>query len=554
MVNKYRRKFLAGSAALLCTPFIQGCGPRKPDIDGSDFNIHCDDSFYPVFDTHAHFFNASDLQAGGYLAGPVLNDMVRWYPNRGAFRRLAEFLGELIQSFGGGIARSASSEYEHLSSRASALTETSRFELLQKEADDDIDRVSKEFFMSLEPEQQSKLNSLYIEAQNEEYDLLDSTGLAFIKDVKPFDENTIADALNEEPFQITGDIDNIGKANKILKVITAIQFVGRMLTWRSSNLTAFHRAYSGGRGASIIRVADVTVDFDHWLGEDYPRSTMADQIKLHELIHQITGGYNVPLLGVNPVKVLIEGKKYLDLIDDTLSRGVYKGVKLYPTLGYSPYGEVVSDALDYLWFPVGYPVPGQQELAKAMVEACDDIYRICMSHDCVVMAHSKNSKGISKEARELASASYWAKVLSRNEFRRLKVNFGHLGDISSGSVSILENSWTREFVKLLREYENAYGDVGYWFELRDEDYLKDFVGTLRELGGGDIFSKVMYGSDWYMINMENGWHSYLSATYKTFRQSVDKGDIKEDEMTKMFLLNADDVFGGVPNSCKVNAT
>ena len=28
----------------------------------------------PAIDAHAHFFNASDIQAAGYLAGPIAND------------------------------------------------------------------------------------------------------------------------------------------------------------------------------------------------------------------------------------------------------------------------------------------------------------------------------------------------------------------------------------------------------------------------------------------------------------------------------------------------
>ncbi|MBT1065497.1 hypothetical protein KJY73_18060 [Bowmanella sp. Y26] len=69
---------------------------------------------------------------------------------------------------------------------------------------------------------------------------------------------------------------------------------------------------------------------------------MQQQIDLYEILHQLTKGYNVPVLGVNSCKLVYQQEEYCAFIDDTLRNSIFKGVKLYPSIGYSPTGVVME--------------------------------------------------------------------------------------------------------------------------------------------------------------------------------------------------------------------
>ncbi|GGO72685.1 hypothetical protein GCM10010982_31400 [Bowmanella pacifica] len=65
------------------------------------------------------------------------------------------------------------------------------------------------------------------------------------------------------------------------------------------------------------------------------------------------------MLGVNPWKLVYQQEEYCAFIDDTLRKGIFKGVKLYPPIGYSPSG-VVMEYLELSWRMTMTHTPKQQ--------------------------------------------------------------------------------------------------------------------------------------------------------------------------------------------------
>jgi hypothetical protein len=92
-----------------------------------------------------------------------------------------------------------------------------------------------------------------------------------------------------------------------------------------------------GTSISVDQVLGAFVDFDHWL-TPLLRTAHEDQIKLHQLLSQLSGGYMLPLVAYNPWSDVLDNGKTLQRILDALDRRGFVGVKIYPPNGFRPYG------------------------------------------------------------------------------------------------------------------------------------------------------------------------------------------------------------------------
>lgn len=265
-------------------------------------------------------------------------------------------------------------------------------------------------------------------------------------------------------------------------------------------------------------------------------SSIEDQVVLHEMLSCLTDGYNVPLLGFNPWKAVGAQKKdYFNFIYSTLEKGIFRGVKIYPTLGYSPNGEIYFDLKKYLTKCSGRPDLPREE---SLIGAFDELYDMCERKGWVVMAHSNRSQGVSLESPELAGPKAWGKVLKKHP--SLSVNFGHMGSFTT--VDKKKLTWTHGFFELMDSYPNVYGDVGNWMDFMSLERLtklKDILDKHKP----QVQERLMYGSDWFMINSEPGWKNYLTKAHSGFYSVLGErrggGKIMED----VFYNNAMRLFG-----------
>lgn len=535
MVNNTRRNTLKLLGVGSLSALTNGCSCF---IDKPTRNIqlpNCGEGCYPVFDAHAHFFNASDLQAGGYLTGPVLNDALK-LPDHPALRKFVYELGNGIQFVIGRMSISAQDELRDLSRDSqkifSGFSDSNGLHVDELQLKSEFKSTSSRFYQNLaefkpgqletikESYRQAKLEVLgqSMEAQNKQFaieQVLESSGM------DEFNEDSLYQAMADEDdyeSDLKGLNLSFGLENALRRIKAILKFAGHMLSARSANIRAYQLKYSLKSGPSVQQCLDITCDFDYWLGCSKLLSPMEDQIKLHEELHNISGGFTLPLLGVNPIKLCIpsSASQYLCMIDSALSRGIYRGIKLYPQIGYSPTGKVMKNP--NICNNIN---PADLDIPKAM----EMLYDIVESHNAVVMAHTTNSKGATQASKELGAPKYWEEVL--NNRRNLKVNFGHTGDYGNTS------GWQVDFLKLMAKHDFVTGDIGFWQQLRAPGNAANFLKHIQSTVGESIFDKLLYGSDWFMISNEPYDSSYLSKIYASL-QTV----LKDEPLSNMFYKNA----------------
>jgi|GEM_PF-3346251 len=516
-------------------------------------NIDCTDGTYPVVDAHAHFFNGTDLLAGPYLTGPVVNDLFR-YANRQPIKTILTITGKVVQRIATSFSITAESELSFLEQKSIAhefITGTQLFNYQELE----YKQTSEAFYDVLTDDERNQIQLAIrqLEAdRDEKLKANNNKGLADAFQPIIFGRNTLFEAITDGTENVTGtDKENIWALYAVYKILgldTLFTFVLRMLSKRSSNLAEYQSVYSSkGSEQFVINTTDISVDFDYWLkgcDTDYASNIKA-QVAVHERLHQLSGGYTIPILGVNPMKLLDKGQQYKDFIEQTLSNNIYRGIKIYPTLGFSPNGELHKDFKDDMR-TCGYSgFPSEEQIRNSLY----DLYTICLSKGAVVMAHSDKSKGNPKSAAELAGPMYWKKVFQNKSLKNLKVNFGHLGEFKSSD----DSNWTSEFLKLMVS-GNRYGDLGFWFTQGSKGQLERLIKEAKRIGGEDIFSRVLYGSDWYMLTSKPNWKPYLNRAHKYFSELVDDGAFDSSEsgiiaMNKFFYLNAKQLYGESVKTC-----
>jgi len=148
-----------------------------------------------------------------------------------------------------------------------------------------------------------------------------------------------------------------------------------------------------------------------------------------------------------------------NIVIDALQGGGFKGVKIYPVMGFTPDDKRL------------YP-----------------IYEYCVENNVPITAHCENG-GIPgfQKYYHLADPKYWSAVLK--DFPTLTLNLAH--NDRTGS------SWQPKIAELIKTYPNVYTDISYdtemWFMPR-----RYFKSIKRMLGTPKIQDRLLYGTDWYM--------------------------------------------------------
>jgi len=184
-----------------------------------------------------------------------------------------------------------------------------------------------------------------------------------------------------------------------------------------------------------------------------------------------------------------------DLIDnlkDLVENKDFKGIKIYPPLGYPPYHEKLYEAYGY---------------AEAK--------------DIPVIAHCSRGGVRHKKLPKNLTISYtdpdnYKKILK--DFPGLRICMGHFGGIHdwenylndpwNESSKPESKSWLSKIMDMIRsgEYPNLYTDISYTIFLYEENskLLKVLLENKR------IREKVLFGSDFYMVEPERFQERRLS--------------------------------------------
>jgi predicted TIM-barrel fold metal-dependent hydrolase len=439
-------------------------------------------------DVHAHFFNASDVPVRGFLEGPVAHSLDE--PLAGIVRALAPFADALA-----GLAPTAPTEFAELLELASPVAALTRdqHQDLQERIDKDRRRVSNGVFEILR-------NSPFAA----QFNRLKTSGSARLSGVlaeesAAFGPDTVQRAMQRGTERSQFRAQSVPGREVPAYVDGVMAFVGYMLSYRWMNLVAYQQAFSTSPNAfGIDQVFGALVDFDQWL-DGPPRSSHEDQIKLHQLLSQLSGGYMRPLVAYNPwTDVASPGKALSRVVDAVTNRG-FVGVKIYPPMGFRPLGNT-EDPVPSTWRS-----PSPAALDQALLA----LWLECGRLDIPVMAHSGESMGTDDEHEKLAGPKGWSALLKR--FQGLPpplVNAGHFGGDDA------KNDWSVQLAELMATPEGAsmYADLGYWSALRC-DGTEGSCSAEARLGAvlkrnPQTAQRIMYGSDWLMLSRERDWGDY----------------------------------------------
>jgi predicted TIM-barrel fold metal-dependent hydrolase len=189
----------------------------------------------------------------------------------------------------------------------------------------------------------------------------------------------------------------------------------------------------------------------------------------------------------------------IDVVQRAIDEKIAIGVKVYPPSGYRP-----DDKLN------------------------DALFDLCSTRGISVFAHCtpegmEAKKGFGKNS----DPKYWRAVLTRNDkkWNEMKLCLAHAGD-DGPWFGAPKQPWRGSFAE--RAYElavdpatpNVYLEFGFHDSIFDPKLRKNFVSILAAKiaeSKGRLADRIMYGTDWHMIQRLPDHARYYSLFAEVFR-------------------------------------
>ena len=338
--------------------------------------------------------------------------------------------------------------------------------------------------------------------------------------------------------------------------------------------------YNKGTSRSIDLAITHLVDYDWPLNDGKPaRTQLHDQVKLMERISVLSQGRVHTFAPFDPFREIayragIRNAKWsaLDALKQWVTRFGCIGVKIYPTMGFAPYGnsEIALESwsgVSWKWLDDLKSIPdgkgGHATIGERLDDVLGEMYNWCLSIDLPVMAHTDLSNGLNETFDQFPAAKYWGAL--RECFTGLRVNFGHLGGFEKTS----EKDWNmpsaawpsgvnaRDLVALMSENPSAPGGRFFADSAYTENVLSDtdratlldvYQAALSWMAPGQprpvLQNRLMYGSDWSLVMLENDMEKYFADFVSMFKQlDAQAGESTENLSNKFFGANAVDYLG-----------
>jgi predicted TIM-barrel fold metal-dependent hydrolase len=202
-----------------------------------------------------------------------------------------------------------------------------------------------------------------------------------------------------------------------------------------------------------------------------------------------------PFLAVDPRRIGI-----MDLIDMKVNKGagVFKGIKLYPPLGYLPTHPALQLVFEHC---NKYDIPITFHCSNGGIQN----FR---KKNCVVdwdgNSHLEDfaSTGGNKSSYYTAPDK-WLRVLER--WPNLRVNFAHFG--GGDSIASGDTGWMYSILNILKKYSNAYADISYFSKPELVQIMAELIEKHEILK-----RRLMFGTDYVMVMMDRnlgGLKSYF---------------------------------------------
>lgn len=235
--------------------------------------------------------------------------------------------------------------------------------------------------------------------------------------------------------------------------------------------------------------------------EDQAVTSVIQQLELQEKISRlgILGHFDaqvLPFVGCDPRR-----SDMVDLAQQAVEKFGCVGVKLYPLMGFLPFGN--SDAL---------PFRMTAEVAKLVDERLAKLFDWCAKDQVPITAHCNPTNYAHSSYKTYSSPANWDAVLSH--WPSLHLNLGHFGWGDSG--------WPDAICKLMAAHPGLYVDIG-------NHELNDLAGTMNKIAqlyAGDqtkaLHGRFMFGTDWFMIASHRDFEQFLKLVRAAFNSQFPK--------------------------------
>lgn len=402
-----------------------------------------------VVDVHCHVFNADDLPVRGFIHRLHLSKVVL-----GA--GLSELVDRLVQGGAPGY-RADMALLDGILGRTDGL-----------EAAPALQPAPPELF-------EHEVDMAMAELQGSDPDLLLRVG----------------SALAEESSPATAGDESLGDVwRSARRAVRWVKLFGRS---RLDLVADLVRNF----GDQLDLATPLLVDLGTGLG-DVAKTSLEEQMRLFEKLSRASmmgklpgaGKAHIhPFIGFDPLRELrarrsgdIESP--LDLVKKAILTYGFVGVKVYPPMGWRPFGNETRRG-----------VSGDD--ARDLDDIVDDLAGWCESEDVPITAHCADSNHADPAFKGYGGPQDWLPLLEAHP--RLHVNLGHFGGASEHEP---DDGWPWVIARATKSREGLYADVGN-HRIYDEGLARAYFDMLERMFRDDataaMAGRLMYGSDWYMV-------------------------------------------------------
>ena len=277
-------------------------------------------------------------------------------------------------------------------------------------------------------------------------------------------------------------------------------------------------------GADVQLFAPALIDFGYWLRESQGPTPLAKQIELMRALSLrrsfrpfATHGW----VSFCPWRQMAEPSQ-MTMVRDAIREHGFLGVKIYPLMGFAPYGNAEIAAQNPLIYDA--QLRKIRNFGARLDAALRELYDFCLEKDVPIMAHCSHSQYPNPDAAMLGSPDGWASAIETAGLAKLRLSLAHFGGLwhlSPHSPSP-DLGWTRQAVNLLADgrYPNIYADLGDYDMILDRDtqeqaddmavlgQVNGFLAALPAAQQARARTRIMYGSDWVFLHRALGSGQY----------------------------------------------
>lgn len=319
----------------------------------------------------------------------------------------------------------------------------------------------------------------------------------------------VGSALAEEDSPATAGDESLGDVWRTAR--RAVRWVKLFGRSRLDLVAELVRTF----GDQLDLVTPLLVDLGTGLG-DVAKTSAEEQMRLFEklsrasMLGKLPGAGRAqvhPFIGFDPLRELRARRtgdieRPLDLVQKAVLTYGFVGVKVYPPMGWRPFGNE--------------PRRGMPDSdASEVDDIVEELAGWCEADDVPITAHCADSNHADPSFRGYGGPQDWLPLLESHP--GLHVNLGHFGGASETEP---DDGWPWLIARAAQRLPGLYADVGN-HRIYDDGLATAYFAMLARMfaepATAAMAGRLMYGSDWYMVAIHPRHDAFLT-TYRDLYQ------------------------------------